>query len=183
MKRLPLFLLPFVPLQAPSRQDPAALVRQVQEAFDRNGGHRVEREWRQALRARPNDPIAQLAVATIDRNQYRYERADTLYDLISKQRGPDSLAWRVVSRTGRAAWRALGSDVATADTLLSQAREDARRARRRDLEAESVIGLAQIRARTRGAAEGRQLVDTWWNLLDGKSPQGSAIFVPGRCAG
>lgn len=167
-------LLFLAQLQAPLRSEPVRLVREIQAELDRNGGHALERVWRATLRQRPADPRAMLAVATFERNRYRYAPSESL--LVALERSvPADDPWQAMSRVGRAAWRALGTDVAMADSLLTQARAIAQRASARDVEAEAVLLLSGIRSRTRGPRAGLQLLGEWWGLLPSPAPADSAL--------
>ena len=173
--------MPFVPLLAAALLqepvEPARIVREIQVAVDRDGGAALERTWRNTLRARPRDPRAMLAVATFERNRYRYEQADSLLRLLMVVGGPDSLRWRAAAQLGQAAWRALGSQPAAADTLLVRARSDAERAGDARLTAEATLVLAQIRGRTQGNAVARGLFEDWWRSVPQADGVDSAVYL------
>ncbi len=156
--------------------EPARIVREIQSAVDRDGGAQLERVWRNTLRTRPRDPRAVLAVATFERNRYRYELADSLLRLLMVTGGADSLRWKAAAQLGQATWRALGSQVAAADTLFTRARAVAERAGDLRLAAEAALGLAQIRGRTQGPAVARGLFEEWWNRIPNADAVDSAVY-------
>jgi CHAT domain-containing protein/tetratricopeptide (TPR) repeat protein len=153
-------------LQGTQGHEALRTVRDVQRALDQDAAASLERSWQATLKRRPNDPRAILAVATVERSRYRYESADSL--LLALERRPDlpDAGWRAMAQLGRAAWRALGSDLRKADSLFIAARSVASTAGHRDIEAEAALGLAQIRTRTQGPRAGRALLDEWWQRLD-----------------
>lgn len=154
--------------------DPLRIVRQVQEAVDRDGGHSLEREWRRTLAARPGAPDALLAVAAFERARYRFERSDSLLRRLDTHAGRDEGTWRAMAQVGMAQWRALGSEPQRAESLYVAARMSARSVQRVDIEAEAVLGVAQLRQRSQGPRVGQSLLAEWWALLPAPSPQDSA---------
>ena len=161
-------------LQGAGPHDPVVLVREIQRAIDANGGRILEKNWRATLARSPREPRALLAVATFERTRYRYEGADSLYQVLLLPGGASSPAFRAMAKQGMALWRSLGTDPARADSLLVEVREEARRAGLTALEAEAVFGLAQLRQRTQGPKVGRQLMGEWWALLERPSAQDTA---------
>lgn len=160
---------------------PLDLVRELQHVIDRDGGAALEASWRARLARAPRDRRAILAVATFERERYRYERADSLYRrlLDTSAVAPSASAaatnaFVAVALQGMAAWRALGTAPAQADWLLVRARDEARRSGVPSLEAEVVLALAQLRQRTRGPRFARQLLEEWWSLLRPPSALDSA---------
>lgn len=163
-------LLLALALQAPA-PEPVPLLRYIQRSIDRDGGAALERDWRATLRRNPNDPAALLAVGTFERARYRFERADSLFLALDRSPSP---TWRAMAHLGMASWRALGAEPARADTLYERAGEFATRAGARDIEADAVLGLAQLRQRSRGVEAGQALLERWWGLLDRPTPDDSA---------
>lgn len=161
-------------LQTPPGSEPVRIVRGIQVEIDRSGGRELERTWRTTLSRAPTDARAVLAVATFERNRYRYERADSLLLVLGAMPGASD-AWRAVSLIGRATWRALGTDVPTADSLLMAARALAHSAPAPDIEAEALLVLMQVRQRTQGPQAGRRLHAEWWALLPAPTAQDSAL--------
>lgn len=161
-------------LQAPIRSEPIRIVRDVQAAVDRDGGRDLERIWRASLARQPRDPRALLAVSVFERHHLRYERVDSLMEAIDRV-APSSAAWRAIALVGRASWRALGLEVARADSMLSFARTYAREAADPEIEAEALLVLMQLRARSQGPKVGKQLLDEWWLLLRSPAPRDSAV--------
>ena len=154
--------------------EPLRLVRELQVAIDRDGGRERERAWRATLARRPQDPAAMLAVATFERARYRYERSDSLLRVLAT--GGERLRpeWRAMAQVGMALWRALGSEPARADSLFTAARLASRSAKLAAIEAEAVLGLAQLRQRSQGVKVGQQLLGEWWALLPRPTPSDSA---------
>ena len=161
-------------LQGTVPHDPVALVREIQRAIDAGGGRSLEKNWRATLARSPREARALLAVATFERTRYRYEGADSLYQVLLLPGAAASPAFRAMAKQGMALWRSLGTDPARADSLLVEVREEARRAGLTALEAEAVFGLAQLRQRTQGPRVGRQLMGEWWALLERPSAQDTA---------
>src|SRR5688572_16212200 len=165
----------FTVLQATSGHEALRTVRDVQRALDQDGAASLERSWQATLKRRPDEPRAILAVATFERSRYRYEAADSLLLALERRTDLPDAGWRAMAQLGRAAWRALGSDLRVADSLLLAARSVASGAGHRDIEAEAALGLAQIRTRTQGPRAGRALLDEWWRLLERPVPLDSAL--------
>ncbi|MBL0169919.1 MAG: CHAT domain-containing protein [Gemmatimonadaceae bacterium] len=161
-------------MQGAALPEPVRIVREIQVAIDRDGGQSLERAWQLTLASRPRQPQAMLAVASYARARYRYERADSLYRLLDARGTEVGLVWRAMAQVGMAQWRALGSESARADSLFGEARATAQRADSPLVEAEAVLGLAQLRQRSHGVKAGRALLDAWWALLERPSAQDSA---------
>jgi CHAT domain-containing protein len=157
-------------------QGPASIVRAIQIQIDRDGGRALESTWRARLTRRPEDPSARLAVATFERNRYRYERSDSLLRLIELAPGIGA-DWKSMAIVGRALWRSLGSDVRAADSLLVFARDLARSVKAREVEAEALLGLVALRSRTLGPREGKQLLAEWWRTTPRAEAQDSALHL------
>jgi tetratricopeptide (TPR) repeat protein len=69
-------------LQASSAEPPRAVVAAAMEAVEGDSSKRVAQRWAGRLAANPGDRAAALALATIDRLEYRYRRADSLYQAL-----------------------------------------------------------------------------------------------------
>jgi CHAT domain-containing protein/tetratricopeptide (TPR) repeat protein len=164
-------------LQGTSGHEALRTARDVQRALDQDGAQSLERSWRATLARRPGDPRAILAVATVERARYRYEAADSLLLALERRTDLTDPGWRAMSLLGRAAWRALGSDLRVADSLFTAARSVASSAGYRDIEAEAALGLAQLRTRTQGPRIGRELLADWWRLLGTRTAVDSAVHL------
>ena len=160
--------------QAAAPAEPVRIVREIQVAVDRDGGQSLERTWRARLARSPREPGALLAAATFERARYRYERADSLYRLLDASADRNGSAWSAMAQVGMAGWRALGSEPMRADSLYAAALISARAARATTVEAEAVLGLAQLRQRTQGPRAGQALLAQWWGLLEHPSAADSA---------
>ncbi len=154
--------------------EPVQIARAIQVAVDRDGGRALERAWRSRLATSPRNPQAIFAVATFERSRYRYERADSLYRQLDGRGAEIGIAWRAMAQAGMAAWRAMGSEPARADSLYSAALISAQSIRTRDVEAEVLLGLAGLRGRSQGPKVAQALLTQWWNTLPDHSPTDSA---------
>ena len=164
-------------LQGTSGHESLRTMRDVQRALDQSAAPSLERSWRATLQRRPDDPRAIVAVATIERARYRYEAAESLLLALERRADLTDPGWRATAQLGRAAWRSLGSDLRTADSLYLSARSIASTAGHRDIEAEAALGLAQIRTRTQGPRVGRELLADWWRLLGTRAAIDSAVHL------
>ena len=141
----------------PASGDAWQIVRAAQIAVEMATDRRFEHEWRASAARSPADYRALLALATLERLRYRYESADSLYERILKL---DSLPsqYAASAHFGMAAWRALGVEIARADSLFARARAEAAAAGDGRTESQALVGLSQIRGRRAGPAVGLQLV-------------------------
>jgi len=146
---------------APDAPSPRAyawrVARDAQRAVESGTDARFERRWRLAVAAHPNDRRALLALATLARLRYRYTLADSLYRRASDTQPIDS-AYVAAADLGMALSRALGSDQDSAISLFDRARSAAQAVGDSEIVVQSLIGLAQLRARKDGPRTALQLV-------------------------
>src|SRR5829696_571333 len=122
-------LLPFaIAFQTSGPGEVWRIVRDAQHAADSGTDGRFERSWRAVATRDPADRRAWLALGTLARLRYQYERADSLFErIIQRERlaSPAASQFSAAAYLGKALPRALGSDVVAADSMLSRARTEA----------------------------------------------------------
>jgi CHAT domain-containing protein/tetratricopeptide (TPR) repeat protein len=151
--------------QTAAATDPTQIQRAVQRAQEERTIDRLDRTWRATARRDPRDRQALLWAATIARYRYQYERADTLYRQVIALGPAKADVYTAAAHLGMALWRALGFDVARADTLYTLAHAEAADVRSSRMAFEATTGLSQIRGRTAGPRVGIQLVRQAWSEL------------------
>ena len=112
--------------QTPQSTEVWRIARDAQHAIEAGTDAKFDRAWRMAAARNPSDRRPVFAEAMMALLRYRYEQADSLFDaIIRAEPGPSELA--AASHLGMALWRAIGSDVARADSLFDLARKRSRR--------------------------------------------------------
>jgi CHAT domain-containing protein/tetratricopeptide (TPR) repeat protein len=163
------------PHSTPTAVDPATVMRDAQRAVESGRDVTFESRWRAALARNPRDPAALLALGTVEYLRNHYARADSLFDRVLAVEPRSS--WTAAAHLGEAVWRALGDDVPRADTLLSQAQEEAVAAKAPRIAAQALLGLAQIRSRTKGPRAGLELARRARAVLTDGLAEDSAAFT------
>lgn len=154
----------------------ARIARDAQHAIETGTDVSYERPWRARIARNPRDARALLAVATLERLRYRYERADSLYARLLRLE-PRPSQYSANANLGMGTWRALGSDAARADSFFAHARADASASGDRATESLALIGLAQVRSRRSGPRAGLQLTRESLAALDQATPEDSAQLL------
>ncbi|MGH7622719.1 MAG: hypothetical protein ACREMU_10305, partial [Gemmatimonadaceae bacterium] len=138
-----------LPTQSAPPGEAWRVMHDAQHAIESGTDARFERDWRAVAARAPLDRRATLAAATLALLRYRYERADSLYDrLLRGETGPTQ--YTAAASLGMGLWRAIGSDVARADTLLDRAKSDALAANEPQIAFDALVNLAKLRDRRSG---------------------------------
>ena len=118
------------------------MIRAAQRAVETATDGQFERQWSMAgLRAA--DRRVLLANAALAQQRYQYERADSLYERIIDTE-PSNSEYVAAAHLGMGLWRAIGSDVVRADSLLSRARSEAVAAGDWHIAVQALIGLGKL---------------------------------------
>ncbi|HEX7050966.1 MAG TPA: CHAT domain-containing protein [Longimicrobiales bacterium] len=169
-------------LQAGAPQDPRGVVARALAAVEGDSVAAVAARWTQRLRRDSTDRAAVLGLATIARLTYDHERAARLYGRLVEggDRRPDGIA--AYARIGRAFALQSRGLTGAADSAFVRAREAARATGDRALEAEALIHLATVRARSRGVAEAEGLLAQARGLIGPADVRLDALHHCGRAA-
>lgn len=126
-----------------------ARLREARQAVEGDSADRVAARWTIGLARRPGHTPFELGLASIDRLTYEYDRAWQRYTAIERRLPPND---PVVAHARFGMATVLGAQRRTADavTALERAIESARASGVREVEAEALMLLGRLRARTIG---------------------------------
>jgi len=135
---------------------PADFVNRAYKAVETDNAQKLEQSWTVALRRAPAHPGTLLGLATIARLTFRDSTAEALYGRVA-QRSPVD-AYTVTARLGLAGLLANSRTPAVADSALALARREAQRLGLTHLEAEALVAMAFLRARSVGTRAALELI-------------------------
>jgi CHAT domain-containing protein/tetratricopeptide (TPR) repeat protein len=125
---------------------PETVLRSAERALEDDSLETVTARWRAALERDSTDPAAVLGLATVARQIYDFERADSLLHGLLARSGTRVDGWTVRARLG--IYRVANSrgEVTRADSLLRLAMAEARRLDDRPAQIAALIGFTNTRS-------------------------------------
>jgi tetratricopeptide (TPR) repeat protein len=158
MQALRLAVAAMVFTQQPRGEEAARMGREAQRAVEGDSVAAVKARWRARIARDSTDRLAWLGLAALARitSDTATTRIAIAHLLADSTRTLDDIA--VYSRLMQGADLTYRSRYAAADSALLRMQSEARQLGMRDAEAEALITLAQVRARTRGVQEARSLL-------------------------
>ncbi len=169
------------PVAAPiADPDAMQVVRTATRAVERDSVQSLEQRYNRTLAANGSDRPALLALATLARLTYRFERADTLaFRLLAAtdatRPAPGVTDDFTVMARMAVASLIVGRSPLRADSVLAQAQRDARSIANPRLESAVLVALASLRARTAGPRVGLALLrESRATYRTGDAPEESA---------
>ena len=162
--------------QLRSSGDAWRVIRAAQRAVETATEPRFEQEWRRVTDRAPTDRRALLARGALAQQRYQYALADSLYERIIRAEPPLS-EYAAAARLEMGLWRAIGSDVVRADSLLSQARTQALAAGDWHIAFQALITLGKLRSRRAGPKAGLELVAEARSLAENPTADESAQLL------
>lgn len=154
---------PARPSVAEPKPDAMQVVRTATRAVERDSAPAAEQRYNRTLASNGTDRAALLALSTLARLTYRFERADSLAVRLvpsAEATRPSSGITDDITVMARMAIASLivGRSPLRADSVLAQALRDARGLANPRLEATVMVALAGLRARTAGPRVGLSLL-------------------------
>ena len=155
---------------AEPQADPATVVRLAVQAVEGDSVSAAAERWSARLTRDSSDPAALLALATLAQLTYRHARADSLYFRLYSIPDPGHERWAVMGRITQAKGFISSGRLADADSLLARSVEEARASSEAAAEAQALIYLARIRARTAGPSAAARLLERAAPLIPPDDP-------------
>jgi CHAT domain-containing protein len=142
-------------------QDPRSVLVQATRAIEGDSAAAVARVWSTRLVRHPDDWGAALGLATLARLRYVYDTADSGFSRLIRDAGaagPRAVAYVAGARLELGQGLQMRGLSAGADSAYAEAAANARQAGDLGLQAEALIALAGVRARTHGPQAGDSLL-------------------------
>jgi CHAT domain-containing protein/tetratricopeptide (TPR) repeat protein len=152
------------------------LLRGAQHAVETSTDARFEQEWQGVAARNPGSPRALLAIAALAQQRYEYARADSFYERVIRVE-PVVSEYAAAAHLGMGMWRAIGSDVLRADTLLSQARAQSLAAGDWHIAFQALVSLGKLRSRRAGPKVGLEFLRDARSVARRLSPDESAQLL------
>ncbi len=174
-----LFVLAVLSVQAQSPESPRAVVRGATAAVEGDSVARFRARMQSAAATPQGDRLARLGLGTLDYLTYDFSGAEAeLAGLLGADRSAtDPVAVR--AKLGMAQVARARADFTDAETLLSDARDDAERLGDEEAATEALLLLAMTRSRTRGPDAAQALFDEASPRVAG-DPYLAALYQCGR---
>lgn len=148
-----------VPVAHAQQRDatPETIVRSAERALQDDSLETVTARWRAALERDSTDPAATLGLATVARQTYDFERADSLLQGLLARSGTRVDGWTVRARLGIYRVANARGEVKRADSLLRAAMAEARQLDDRPAQIAALIGFTNTRSGDPTALYARRL--------------------------
>jgi CHAT domain-containing protein len=124
---------------------PERILRSAEHALQDDSLETVTTRWRAALARDSTDPAATLGLATVARQTYEFERADSLFNRLLTRSGARVDGWTVRARLGIYRLANARGEMKRADTLLQRAIAEARQIDDRPAQVAALIGFLNVR--------------------------------------
>jgi CHAT domain-containing protein/tetratricopeptide (TPR) repeat protein len=147
------------------------VVRLAVQAVEGDSISAVAQRWSTRLAQDSSDPAALLGLAALAQLTYQYPKADSLYLRLYSIADTGHERWAVLGRITQAKGFISSGRLESADSLLARSGEEARALNEPAAEAQALIQLARIRARTAGPAAAARLLDRATPLIPPDDPQ------------
>jgi CHAT domain-containing protein/tetratricopeptide (TPR) repeat protein len=125
---------------------PETILRSAERALQDDSLETVTARWRAALERDSTDPAAILGLATVARQTYDFERADSLFNRLLARSGSRVDGWTVRARLGIYRVANARGEVKRADSLLRLGIAEARRIDDRPAQVAALIGFTNTRS-------------------------------------
>lgn len=125
---------------------PETVLRSAERALQDDSLETVTARWRAALEHDRTDPAATLGLATVARQTYDFERADSLLTALLARSGARVDGWTVRARLGLYRVANARGEVKRADSLLRLGIAEARRTEDRPAQIAALIGFTNTRS-------------------------------------
>jgi tetratricopeptide (TPR) repeat protein len=125
---------------------PETVLRSAERALQDDSLETVTARWRAALARDRTDPAATLGLATVARQTYEFERADSLFKGLLTRAGTRVDGWTVRARLGLYRVANARGELKRADSLLRLAMAEARQIDDRSAQVAALIGFTNTRS-------------------------------------